>query len=700
MRGVGQVAGPPALRQLMPAISSRPQVLGVFHPAVRRRVSRAGIPGEPVAAEDRLVAVRAEHDLDRGIRYPHLRHDRAGRQVGDPDEPLAGPGVPADRAAAVGTQPHGGQSRQGLIPRIAWLRRWRTGGPAPGHPLVTPPRAAGKAGHTITPSPSAPMGCLTIGKFGAVGQVVPPHPGLQLNFHGECPGGTLPTGLVETSWHRHEPACRCSPWRRLVSGWPAAGPGNAGRWPCRGSSPGETGPTRLAVLGRLGLSGYRGHHGYPCPQGLRGLRHCPDPERDSRAYPPGQPTRAAAHPHEHAAARPRAGPKGRWEWPGEFWPGEFRLGCLGPGWLGPGWLGLGEWLGPEARRPQAWQGQGAQHGPVAAAGRSDHDLVRLAVQRPGRCLDAAGTRDRVRRPGTGPQRAGPRPAAPAGRGGPGVPRRGDRCRRDHVVEHGQRRRPGHDRVHPRGFRLAGVGGAAAAGPARLAVPAPSGSQRRDRAGDHRLVGAGGRRAGPGAYRTRHPQPHRRRRRDACRGRPDRVLRFRAPGGGRDAVDRGPAAGPAVRVRPAGDHGHSAAPGARPAGRTARPDRPRPGRPTSRTAPTPARSPAGERGPAANGRPPSRPGTTPSLTTPRCCGARREPPGRAPPLSPGPGPRPPPAGPGTPPAQTTVPAQRTPTTTRACWTCWDSGRPPAAGSPRRVTRPPVRRPGRWPPAASS
>ncbi len=66
-----------------------------------------------------------------------------------------------------------------------------------------------------------------------------------------------------------------------------------------------------------------------------------------------------------------------------------------------------------------------------------------------------------------------------------------------------------------------------------------------------------------------PQPSRRGERHAVRRRADRLLRVGPAGGRADAVDRRAAARAGQRVRAAGDHRDAGAPGARPAGRTAR-----------------------------------------------------------------------------------------------------------------------------------
>ena len=209
---------------------------------------------------------------------------------------------------------------------------------------------------------------------------------------------------------------------------PRAKPGrDAGRPP-------EDGDTHPALFRHPGDSGYRGHHGYPCPQG-----RCPVPGRDSRTQP---------------FTGPRVSAQG------------LRQGQEHPGRI---------------------QGRAEQAPVTAAADRPDHDLHWLGGPCGVRRVDAARPRGRGRGPGAGPQRSRPRPAAPPGRRGPGLPRRGDRGRGHHLVASGQRRQPDHDRAGPWRLRLPGLAGAGAAGPAGLALPAPPGPQRGNRPADDRRV---------------------------------------------------------------------------------------------------------------------------------------------------------------------------------------------------------------------
>ena len=151
---IGQVAGPPALRDPAAEVGRRPQALGVLGPVVIRRAgarsrpglpARVAVPGEPVGGEDRPVAVRAEDHLYRGVRGQDARHGHVGRQAGDGGEALPTARVLAAGAGAVGAQPHRRQpSQRGMARAVRFPRPVRPGCPR----RLGPHRAAGQACHT------------------------------------------------------------------------------------------------------------------------------------------------------------------------------------------------------------------------------------------------------------------------------------------------------------------------------------------------------------------------------------------------------------------------------------------------------------------------------------------------------------------------------------------------------------------------
>ena len=366
--GVGPVARPPALRDPAAEVGRRPQALGVLGPVVVLTVwPPVAVPGEPARGEDRPVAVRAKDHFYGAVRCQDPRHGHVGREVGDGDEALPAARVPAAGARAVGAQPDRGQPSQRRMARAVGqachtaLRRvmaMAAQPAAPGCPSCWP-------GCPVTPQPWLPT------------SVNAPGTECQLRWRSLPDSATqLPIAV-----HPHDPPGRGSHPNGTLPAVPRAKPGrDAGSFA-------EDRDTRSALFRQPGDSGYRGHHGYPCPQG-----RCPAPGRDSRARPFARFRRAFARQQQHAAARPRVRAQGRR-------PGQEHAGRL-----------------------QARPGQGAQQAPATAADRPDHDLHWLG----GPCgvgrVDAARPRGRGRGPGAGPQRARPRPAAPAGRRGPGLPR--------------------------------------------------------------------------------------------------------------------------------------------------------------------------------------------------------------------------------------------------------------------------------------
>ncbi len=146
---IGQVTGPPALRDPAAEVGRRPQALGVLGPVVIRRAgarsppglpARVAVPGEPVGGENRPVAVRAEDHLYRGVRGQDARHGHVGRQAGDGGEAL-----PTARVLAAG-QGQLARSHTAGSPRSAgWPvpsgSRVPSGRAAPGGSAPTGPRA-------------------------------------------------------------------------------------------------------------------------------------------------------------------------------------------------------------------------------------------------------------------------------------------------------------------------------------------------------------------------------------------------------------------------------------------------------------------------------------------------------------------------------------------------------------------------------
>ena len=118
---VGQVARPPALRDPAAEVGRRPQALGVLGPVVivpggapfcPSLPVRVAVPGEPARGENCPVAVRAEDHLHGAVRCQDPRHGHVGREVGDGDEALPAPRVPAVGTRAVGAQPDSRQPPQ------------------------------------------------------------------------------------------------------------------------------------------------------------------------------------------------------------------------------------------------------------------------------------------------------------------------------------------------------------------------------------------------------------------------------------------------------------------------------------------------------------------------------------------------------------------------------------------------------------
>ncbi len=190
------------------------------------------------------------------------------------------------------------------------------------------------------------------------------------------------------------------------------------------------------------------------------------------------------------------------------------------------------------------------------------DPVVILITWTGRAIAAAwmvvAGAPRVRGPGDRPRRARPGPAPPPGRRGAAHPGRGHRARGGPVGTHGQPGRPRHpDRARGR-VRVGRLGGAAARRVAGLALPAPSGPERRDGPRRDRLDRAAARRARPGPSRQGHAAAVRRPGGDARSRGPGRLRGVRPAGRRRDALGGGAAAGTAGRLRRPGHHRHPAA----------------------------------------------------------------------------------------------------------------------------------------------